>query len=810
MGRFRLPARMALAAILASFGLPLAAMGAQAKGDLTLTVHTGYQDVVKPGEWLPVSIDAHNTGAGIDGTLEVQESLSAQPGVTGTTIYQQPISLAAGATKRVRVYIVEDTTAAIVAARIVQNGRVVVSQDSASNGTTTTLVGVLSDQASSLDEFAAIHPGGVSARVVHLQPDDISDSPIPLRAFDILAIDDFATDRLTSAQRAAIAGFVANGGDLLLGTGAAWHKTLAGLPAAILPLQVSGTALVGVPSVGGSAELATGTVTSGHAWLGSDAQPLLLDRTVGAGAVTLATFDWNQDPVASWSGTKDLQRQILARAIFGSGGAGQNFTYGIVGGPGFGAYGNGSSASVASRSNALASVLGNLPGLDLPSLQLTGGLVLLYVLLVGPVNYLVLGAMRRRALAWVTVPLIAIVAAAGAYGTGVVTKGRSVQANEIAILHMQPGMDQAYQETYTGIIPPGRGDYQAKLGGGGLLISPIATNYNGFGTNAGGIRVDLAGNAVTMPGMTAFSLSGFATEGMTTAPHLVGHLRIVGGTLTGTVENDSNLTFTDAVVLAGDNFQTIGILKPGATASVSVAPKSVNPYGQPLFTRVYANGVYCGGGPCGPYGSSSDRDVMAKTQILSLLPTTSSFKGMSLATTPMLVAWTHQPFESLTISGNSPRTYSESAVVLSLPVDQIGTGPLPAGVVNGRIVDVVGDSQGNGPPGLLVLQKGSVTYEFDPALAEGARLTGASLNAQNPYGPKFGPPSTSNQTGPAVRGQIWDWTSSSWTDIAYQDNGTTALPDSAVNPTSGLVRVRLSTDVGGLLAGGISLSGTIE
>jgi hypothetical protein len=226
---------------------------------------------------------------------------------------------------------------------------------------------------------------------------------------------------------------------------------------------------------------------------------------------------------------------------------------------------------------------------------------------------------------------------------------------------------------------------------------------------------------------------------------------------------------------------------------------------------VYANGQYCGGGPCGPYGSSSaDRDVMAKTQILSVLPTSSSFKGMSVATTPMLVAWTHQPFESLTVSGSTPRTYSESAVVLSLPVDQIGTGPLPTGVVNGRIVDVVGDTQGNGPPGLLVLQKGSVTYEFSPALADGAHLTGISLNAQNPYGPKFGPPSTSNQTGPAVRGQAWDWTASSWTDIAYQDNGTTALPESAIDPSSGMVRIRLSTDAGGLLAGGISLSGTIQ
>jgi hypothetical protein len=809
MGSSRLPARTALAAILATLALSATAVGAQAKGAVTLTVHAGYQDVIKPGEWMPVTIDASNSGATVDGTLEVQQSLNAQPGVSGTTIYQEPISLAAGASKRVRIYVVQDTTGATIAARVVQNGRVVVSQDSVSNGTTTTLIGVLSDQASSLDEFAAIHPAGVAARVVHLRPDEIADSPIPLRAFDLLAIDDFATDGLTVAQRSALAGFVANGGDLLLGTGAAWHKTLAGLPAGILPMQVAGTALVDVPGFGASAvELATGTVTSGRAWLAHDAQPLLLDRAVGAGTVTMATFDWNQDPVATWNGAKDLQRQIMARAIFGSGGAGQNFTYGFVGGGGSGAFG--SSASMASKSNALMPVLANLPGLDLPSLQLTGALVVLYVLLIGPVNYFVLGAMRRRALAWVTVPLIALVAAAGAYGTGVVTKGRSVQANEVAILHLQPGSDQAYQETYVGIIPPGRGDYQARVAGERLLISPIATTNNGFGNNQG-IRVDVAGNGVTMAGMTAFSLGGFATEGMAAAPSLSGHLRLIGGNLVGTIENHSNLSFTDAVVIAGDNFQTLGPLKPGATAAVSVAPKSVNPFGQPVFTRVYANGVYCGGGPCGGYGtSSSDRDLMAKTQILSLLPTTTSFKGNAAPTTPMLVAWTHQSFESLSVSGSSPRSYAESAVVLSLPVDQIDAGTLPAGVVNGRIVDVVGDSQGNGPPGVLLIQKGSVTYEFVPPLANGVHLTGVSVTAQNPYGPKFGPPSSTTQNGPAVQGQVWDWGRASWTDVTYQDNGTTALPDGAVDPSTGLVRLRLTTNVGGLLAGGISLSGTIQ
>jgi hypothetical protein len=802
----RLPARIALGALLAATALAGASVGALAASGVTLTVHVGYQDVVKPGEWMPVTIDAKNSGAGVDATLEVQEALNGQPGVTGLPIYQQPISLASGASKRIRTYVTVDTTGVTVTARIVQNGRVTVSQDAGSVSTTSTMIGVLSDQATSLDGFAAVHPASVAARVVHLRADEVAESAIALRAFDILAIDDFATDSLTSGQRTAISDFVRAGGDLLLGSGASWHKTLAGLSPTILPMSVNGTTSVTTPLLGGSSvEVATGTRTAGSAWLSTGAQPLLLDRQVGAGIVTLATFDWNQDPVAGWNGTGPLLRQLIARAVFGTSVGNQNFAF-PMGGPFPAGIG---SQSISSRSNALTPVLGNLPSLDLPSFQLTGALVLLYVLLVGPVNYVVLGAMRRRALAWVTVPLIALIAAGGAYGTGVLTKGRSVQANQVTILHLQNGWDHAYQETYTGIIAPSRGDYQAGIAGGRLLISPIAA-YSSFGpgllqsVGSASLRVNVDTNDVTLPRMTAFALGGFATETISPAPLLTAHLQLVNGVFNGTIENHSQLAFTDAVLMVGDSFQTFGALKPGATATISLAPKPANPFGQPTYTRIYGSSFFNGPQPSQP--TAAQREDYAKTQILAVV----SSAGNSVASAPLLVAWTHQPFQDVTVNGTHPRSTSESAVALSLRVDQIGTGSLPAGLTGGRIVDVVGDSQG-GPTGILNMQSGSVTYEFSVPLASGTHLTGAALNASNQYGGKFiGPPGGSgNASDQSLQGEVWDWSHSAWTSVAFQNNGTTAIPDSAVDPDTGRVRFRL-TGTGGFFAGAITLSGTVQ
>src|SRR2546428_785962 len=94
-------------------------------------------------------------------------------------------------------------------------------QGTASN-TTGVLIGVLSDQPATLNALAATNPGGISSSVVHLAAEDLSDTGLVLRPFDLLAIDDFATDTLTAAQRAALVDYVVNGGSLLLGTGGAW------------------------------------------------------------------------------------------------------------------------------------------------------------------------------------------------------------------------------------------------------------------------------------------------------------------------------------------------------------------------------------------------------------------------------------------------------------------------------------------------------------------------------------------------------------------------------------------------------------
>jgi hypothetical protein len=806
----RLPARIALAGLLAALLLPATGVvTAVASSPLTLAVKVGYQGVYKAQEWMPVTIDVKNSGADFEGTIQLESAFTSQPGLPSPALYQMPLSLAAGASKHLRTYSMVNPAAGLtLTVRVLQNGRVLASETATGGTNTSTLIGVLSDDPTALDDFAAVHPAAITAHVAHLRIEDLGESAIVLRAFDLIVIDDYATDTLTSGQRTALSDFVRDGGSLLIGTGASWRKTLAGIPAELQPVQVTSTVTIPNSRALGDAanvEVATGANHSGATtWLAEGAQPLLVEAQLGSGTVTVATFDWNQPAVSGGSGTKTLLRQLMVRDLFGAASQ-QNFPTGIGGGGAISPFGT-SGTSISERSNALSAVLGDLPALDLPSLQLTGLLVLVYVLLVGPINFLVLGRIHRRELSWVTIPLIAVVVAGGAYGIGIGTKGHSVQSNQVAIVHLTSGSDHAYQETYTGILAPTRGDYQVSVPGDRLFISPLSTNGN-FGSPTGLTSIDSSTNTVTLQGITAFTLRGFATESVTAAPQLIGHLQMVNGQLTGRVENHSAMTFSDALLMAGDSFQKIGPLAPGASASVSLAVKAANPFGgAPLYTRIYSNTTF---GPPPNNPTAADREGQARTQILSLLQPSLGFKGTtSAAIQPLIVAWSHQSLQDIRVNGTEPRATTETAVVLSLSIDQLGAGSLPAGVVTGRLIDVVGETQPAGPPGFYSLTNGSATYEFTPALVPGTHLRAASLSASNPFGAKITGPNGSPAS--TAQADVWDWTHNAWTSVAYQDNGTTAIPDAGIDRSSGAVRLKISGANATFMTSGISLTGSIQ
>ena len=119
--------------------------------------------------------------------------------------------------------------------------------------------------------------------------------------------------------------------------------------------------------------------------------------------------------------------------------------------------------------STIVSAVTNLPSLALPPI---GGLLVLllgYILLVGPVNYLVLRRLDRREWAWITVPALIAVFTVGSFGIGGLLRGSDVIVHEVAIVRGAPGTTAATVQSYLGIFSPSRSTFQVRVGGDALL-----------------------------------------------------------------------------------------------------------------------------------------------------------------------------------------------------------------------------------------------------------------------------------------------------------------------------------------------------
>ena len=97
-----------------------------------------------------------------------------------------------------------------------------------------------------------------------------------------------------------------------------------------------------------------------------------------------------------------------------------------------------------------------------------------YILLIGPINYLVLRRLDRREWAWVTMPVLIVAFAVGrVWLRRPRSAAASVIVNEVAIVRGSPGATDGTAQVYLGVFSPSRGTYQLSVPGGALLSSPI-------------------------------------------------------------------------------------------------------------------------------------------------------------------------------------------------------------------------------------------------------------------------------------------------------------------------------------------------
>ena len=403
----------------------------------------------------------------------------------------------------------------------------------------------------------AIDPGGLPNRVE------------AWGALDRLIWQDADASALSEEQLAALRGWLASGGRLVIAGGTTGASSLAGFPDAILPFRPTATTDVAPSSLrqllgelpSGATDLPalSGTLIDGRVLAAVGDQAVVAERAYGSGSVTIVGFD----PTASWLKGTAVAESLWRRLV----------PTRTAGGP------------VVGDDSQIVQAASQLPSLALPPI---GGLVALlggYILLIGPINYLVLRRLDKREWAWVTMPALIAVFAVGSYTFGTLLRGSDLIVNEVAIVRGAPGATEGIAQAYLGVFSPNRGSYQLRVPGGALLSSPVAGDFSVDGSQSSLDVLQGDPSRVRDLAVGFGSLRTVRAESAVTVPLIQADLRLEDGHLRGTVTNASTEHLLAPAVVLGSTVAKLSDLAPGAKADLDVALQPVQ-LGQQLSDRI--------------------------------------------------------------------------------------------------------------------------------------------------------------------------------------------------------------------------------
>jgi hypothetical protein len=789
---------------------------------VSLRVSVGYGNIYRGTSWTPVRVTIRNrSSTDISGNLNIPQSDQSTSVVTSPafhSLYQAPVTLPADATKHITVYVpgsgIGGSVSVSFTGRKALLARAGVYPVGVDNGTL--LIGALGSSSSDIAWIGSAIQHSVTTHVVPLSAATLDPVAQALSTFDIIVLTDTDSSQLDGAQLQALEAYVRGGGSLLLVGGPTWQRTLRPLPAALLPGRLGGTRLLsdlhglaplGAVPAGGRSAVSVLRHPDGTVWASQGGVPLVVRREVGEGVVEYLAFD---PALSALPPGSPILQHIVAMAApaavtrtWAPGGFRARF-------------------EAVFRTMALTSELANVPAQTLPLLAVFAGLALLYVLVLGPANFLILRRLGRQHLALVTMPALSLVFLGGGAAVAARLRAPAVSVNTVSVVNLAGTTAARPATMYVSLAAPLPGTYRLAYGASALpaalpqLSAPIGFSPRSAST-LHNTPLGMALQEEQPTSATFLSMKRWSTRDLT----LTTSLRIPGamqstlhlnslGTVVGTVRNGTNLTLENPAIIAGQTVVHLHTLHAGATAAVRVHPGEA-PFGadsSSIWGTVYGNGQpnfsdgfggFGGFGDCCDQVSAPPENTLAQREqnAISMLAQAQTLPSPSGV---LLAGWTRQPLGTFRVDGAAPQRRDLTLVVTPLAVHfpPRGAFRLPAGTIAAHLVDILprapqsgcsstGNCSGFGWGGfggrddgasISVGAGGSLTFEFDLPEPSHIRFTQLALGQGN----------SSDNLGPAA---VYDWHSGRWAPVDFSTEVARLAHPQRFISTQGQILVRL-------------------
>lgn len=682
-------ARVAL--LLVVLALALAASPVRAASSVNVEARALLDGRYAFGGWAAIAVTLVNEGEPTEGYLSAE---------TRSGVMRRFVEMPAGARKAVTLYVQPEAFQRRVTVRYEEpNGTVEAVVEVRVLEQTSGVAAVIGDGAGNLrPQLTATDDG--RPEPISLTAADLPERPEPLDGLDGIV---WAADStpLSDGQRRSIARWLADGGQLVVLGGADWQARTAAfadlLPAAglaatdgVAQAELAAWAGVDEPPAP-EATVAAGTLHPEARALvvADDGTPLISMRPIGAGRVIYLGTDLATEGHRGWTGAPVLWSRLLPSSA-----AIEQF-WGMPG--------------PEEAEGAMSQALGNVPALEVPPAELLLAVIVGYILLIGPISYVVLRRLDRRELAWVTAPVLVLLFSACSYGIGSQLKGGEVIVNQISLIRSSTAGSSATVQAYAGIFSPERETFDLTVQADALMAQLRPAQMPNQRPSS--VVVADQGDPARLRGLSigVFGFEGIRADAIIEhEPALSVEWRHDDGNLVGTVTNVGDEALTDVAYVSTAGGVMVGDLGPGETDTFTLR---ANLNGSSASDGIYGFGGFGGEG-------ERERTVMLRRQVIDSLVGYGGFMpGMDLASTsgrgPYLVGWRSTPGPlPIEVEGLvTQRLHHAVEVVAVRPLPASGEITVGPGQMAISIREQEGDV-GDAGPGMVLITNGSAVFSI--------------------------------------------------------------------------------------------------
>jgi hypothetical protein len=695
-------------------------------------VRVGFEETYKIGAWTPVVVQARAGVEPFEGTMEVVVADESGTPVVAS----QPVRIGAGDSTKLVAYTRFGSPSGGLTVRFVRDGKRVASVDLDAIRPNNPPNYLFSEEVVILGlgkpQGVELIPGlpryngaraasggstGGALSVEVIRPQGLGRGDLPGRAigydaFDAIVVDTNDRELMTelATKGEALKQWVGQGGHLVVAVGANWQALRDSVLGPMLPASPVGTIPISdvrtIEAFAGAtnqlpveesgltiARLEEDKARAAKVLCATSTTPIIVRGAYGFGRVTVVALDVDGGPFASWPDrglfwvrALDLHPPVSAGSQSG------RITQ----------------STLNDLSGRLREALEQFPGVKLIPFGWVAFFIFLYILLIGPGDYLFLRrVVKRMEMTWITFPTIVVLVSALAYWAAYRAKGTELRVNQVDVVDVDIPAKLVRGATFVNVFSPQNRDYDVAVvpkpvEGSGSMPPGTETRLSWFaspdmglrGMGGGGralafgsegYRYAPEGRAERLEGVRIpiWSTKAFAARwyGPATAaePIIESDLTPLGlDRLNGTITNRLGVPLKGAVLAFGSQvYYNLGTIAPGESKQVELTQdrKLAGHLKDLVPSYLPATAGHAAGGPINRYGLMQailfhESDTSGTNPLPSRPLHDLDLTGQLLLDRPMLVAEIDRPVTELDLGTSSgpPNTERTTVIRVILPL----------------------------------------------------------------------------------------------------------------------------------------------